>query len=82
MTIMGKRKERRAARQAEVDRRDREAAARLAAVSAQAARPPVWCQACEAKLKPAAARCHYCGSTDLGPNNPSLPRFSGERSVT
>ena len=48
----------------------------MAAVSAQATRPPLFCQRCEAKLKPAATACHYCGSQDLGPDQPSLPRFS------
>jgi ribosomal protein L40E len=69
-------KEQRQARQAELERRDREHSARLAAVSAQAARAPLFCQRCEAKLKPDATTCHYCGSADLGLDQPSLPRFS------
>jgi ribosomal protein L40E len=65
---------------AELERQDREHATRLAAVSAQARRPPLFCQACEAKLKPTATACHYCGSKDLGPSQPSCPRF-GEAAV-
>ena len=69
-------KDQREARQAELERQDREHSARLAAVSAPAARPPLFCQLCEAKLKPTATACHYCGSQDLGPDQPSCPRFS------
>lgn len=69
-------KQLREARQAELERKDREHSARLAAVSAQAIQPPRFCQRCEAKLKPTAAACHYCGSQDLGPDQPSCPRFS------
>lgn len=71
-----KSREQREARQAEIDRQDQEAAARLAEVSARTPRLPLYCQQCEAKLKPAATACHYCGSTDLGPSQPSCPRFS------
>ena len=70
-----KSKEQRAAHPAQRERQDREHSARLAAVSAQAGRP-LHCQRCEAKLKPDATTCHYCGSTDLGPDRPSLPGFS------
>jgi hypothetical protein len=38
--------------------------------------PPLYCQSCDARLKPSASRCHYCGSRDLGPSRPSLPVFS------
>jgi ribosomal protein L40E len=69
-------KHQREARKAELDRQDREHSARLAAVSAQDTRPPLFCQRCEAKLKPTATACHYCGSQDLGPAQPSCPRFS------
>jgi ribosomal protein L40E len=69
-------KDQREARKAELNRQDREHSARLAAVSAQATRPPLFCQRCEAKLKPTATACHYCGSQDLGPAQPSCPRFS------
>jgi len=68
--------EQRAARRAELDRQDPEHPARLAPVSARAARPPLYCQQCEAELKPDAATCPSCGSTDLGPDRPSLPSFS------
>jgi ribosomal protein L40E len=71
-----KSKEQREAKRAELERQDREHAARLAAVSARATRPPLFCQACEAKLKPTATTCHYCGSNELGPSQPSCPRFS------
>lgn len=71
-----KNKEQCAARQAELERQDPEHSARLAAVSAQAARPPLYCQRCEAELKPDATTCHYCGSTDLRADRPSLPGFS------
>jgi ribosomal protein L40E len=69
-------KDQREARQAELDRQDQEHSARLAAVSAQAARPPLFCQRCGAKLKPTAAACRYCGCQDLGPDQPSCPRFT------
>ena len=71
-----KSREQREAGRAELERQDREHAERLAAVSAQARRPPLFCQKCEAKLKPTATTCHYCGSQDLGPSQPSCPRFS------
>jgi Zn finger protein HypA/HybF involved in hydrogenase expression len=71
-----KTKEQRDALRAELERQDREHSARLAAVSAQARRPALFCQQCEAKLKPEAATCHYCGSGDLGTSQPSCPRFS------
>jgi ribosomal protein L40E len=69
-------KHQREARKAELDRQDREHSARPATVSAQATRPPLFCQRCEAKLKPTATACHYCGSQDLGLDQPSCPRFS------
>lgn len=68
--------EQRVARQAELERADCEHAARLARVSARARRQALFCQACEAKLKPDATTCHYCGSQDLGVSQPSCPRFS------
>ena len=71
-----KTRERRAAHRAELERQDPEHPARLAAVSAQAARPPLYCQRCEAKLMPDATTCHYCGSADLRPGRPSLPGLS------
>jgi ribosomal protein L40E len=72
---LSKSKERRAAHRAELERQDPEHSAHLAAVSAQAARPPLYCQRCEAKLKADATTCRYCGSTDLRPDRPS-PRGS------
>jgi hypothetical protein len=71
-----KTREQREAKRAELERKDREHAARLAAVSAEARRLPLFCQECEAKLKPTATACHYCGSRNLGPSQPSCPRFS------
>jgi len=71
-----KTREQREAERAEIDRKDREHAVSLAAVSAQARRPALFCQQCEAKLKPQATTCHYCRSQDLGPSQPSCPRFS------
>jgi ribosomal protein L40E len=70
-----KTREQREAQRAEIDRQDREHATRLAAVSTQA-RPPLFCQQCEAKLKPDATGCQYCGSHDLGTSQLSCPRFS------
>jgi len=43
--------------------------------SAQSKRPALYCQDCEAKLKPDATVC-YCGSRDLGTSQPSFPQFS------
>ena len=71
-----KTREQRAAQRAEMEQQDRDHAARLAAVSAQPARPPLFCQDCEAKLKPTATSCRYCGSQNLGTSNPSCPPFS------
>ena len=71
-----KTKEQRAAHRAERERQAQEHSVRLAAVSAQAARPPLYCQRCAAKLKPDAATCHHCGSTGLAPDQPSLSGFS------
>jgi Zn finger protein HypA/HybF involved in hydrogenase expression len=71
-----KTREQREAEHAGLERRDREHAARLAAISAQATRPALFCQQCETKLKPDATACHYCGSRDLGTSQPSCPRFS------
>ena len=47
-----KTREQREAERAEIDRKDREHAVSLAAVSAEARRPALLCQQCEAKLKP------------------------------
>ena len=69
-------KDQREARQTELERQDREHSARLATVSAEATRPPLFCQRCEAELKPTATACHCCGSQDLGPDHPPCPRFS------
>ena len=71
-----KTREQREAEGAEIERQDREHAARLAAVNAQALRPALFCQQCEAKLKPNAIACHYCGSRNLETSQPSCPRFS------
>jgi ribosomal protein L40E len=71
-----KTREQRGAQRAEMEQHDREHAARLAAVSAEGARPPLFCQDCEAKLKPTATSCHYCGSQNLGASNPSCSLFS------
>jgi ribosomal protein L40E len=71
-----KTKEQRAAHRAERERQAQEHSARLAAVSAQAARPPLYCRRCAAKLKPDATTCHHCGSTGLAPDQPSLSGFS------
>lgn len=46
-------------------RRDREHAAQFAALNAIQPRQPLYCQNCDARLKAAAVRCHYCGSEDL-----------------
>lgn len=69
-------KEERAAREAEVDRRDHEHAARLAAATAETRKGPLRCQDCLAKLSSAATRCHYCGGENLARRDPSCPRFS------
>jgi ribosomal protein L40E len=71
-----KTREQREAERAEIERRDSEHAARLATISSQARRPALFCQQCEAKLRPDATACHYCGSRDLGTSQPSCPRFS------
>jgi len=72
-----KTREQREAQRAELERQDREHASRLAAYSATSvAKVALFCQQCEGKLKPTAIECHYCGSTDLGPSQPSCPRFS------
>jgi Zn finger protein HypA/HybF involved in hydrogenase expression len=78
---MGLRKtrEQRAALQVQVEAQDREHAARLAALNAaqpSQSRRPLFCQDCDAKLKPAAVRCHYCGSDDLSVSQVSCPLFS------
>jgi ribosomal protein L40E len=76
---MGLRKtrEQRAALQWQVEAQDREHAARLAALNAAQPRSsPLFCQNCDAKLKPAAVRCHYCGSEDLSISQVSCPLFS------
>jgi len=71
-----KSREQREAERAEMDERDRDHAARLAALNAAQLRPPLFCQACDARLKPAAVRCHYCGSEDLAVSQVSCPFFS------
>lgn len=71
-----KSREQRDAERAEVDRQDREHAARLAALNDVARQVPMFCQGCRAKLRPNAIRCHYCGGTDLAHNDPSAPLFS------
>lgn len=72
-----KSKEQREAERMEIEQRDREHAARLAALSApQPPKQALFCQGCDAKLKPAAIRCHYCGSEDLALRQASWPVFS------
>jgi hypothetical protein len=72
-----KTKEQREAARVEVDRLDREASARLAALSdAARPRPPLFCQACDAALAPSAVRCDRCGSDDLALTMPPCPLFS------
>jgi hypothetical protein len=71
-----KSREQRDAERAEVDRQDREHAARLAALNDVTRQGPMFCQSCRAKLRPNAVRCHYCGGTDLARNDPSAPLFS------
>ncbi len=71
-----KSREQRDAERAEVDRQDREHAARLAALNDVTRQGPIFCQSCRAKLRPDAVRCHYCGGTDLARNDPSAPLFS------
>jgi hypothetical protein len=59
-----------------MDQRDREHAARLAARNAAQLRPPLFCRACDARLRHAAVLCHYCGSEDLAVSQVSCPFFS------
>ena len=78
MQDMGLRKTKgeRAVAQLRVDAQDREHAARLAALNTAQPPRPLFCQNCDAKLKPAAVRCHYCGSEDLSVSQVSCPLFS------
>lgn len=71
-----KSREQREAERADLERQDREYSARLADLSANVPRVTLYCQDCEGKLRPTATACHYCGSHNLGPDQPSCPRFS------
>jgi hypothetical protein len=72
-----KTKEERAALQLQVEAQDRAHAARLAELNTPQPRSrPLFCQNCDAKLKAAALRCHYCGSEDLSVSQVSCPTFS------
>ena len=71
-----KSKEQREARRAEIEQHDRAHAAQLAALNAARPWRPLFCQNCDAKLKPAAVRCHYCGGEDLAMSQISCPFFT------
>ena len=65
-------KDERAARQADLEQRDREHAERFAAASAKARKSPMRCPSCRAWLPSTATRCDYCESVDLARRAPDV----------
>ena len=78
-------KDEREAERRPLRRRDHEPAAQFAALNAIRPGQPLYCQNCDAKLKPAAVRCHYCGSEDLAAGVPppaGIPVPGATRQIT